>query len=84
MLKNGAIGVRKCPPSLKSHLDIYKRNKHLETHPGQKGGGKGEKGSEMGARGRTGGGEKDRARGNAGGCPKALRDASECLCGVPG
>lgn len=58
MLKNGAIGVRKCPPPLKSHLNIYKRIRCLETHLGQKGGGKGEKGCETGGRGRTGGGEK--------------------------
>lgn len=53
MLKNGAIGVRKCPPPLKLHLNIYKIIRCLETHLGQKRGGKGEKGSETG-----GGGER--------------------------
>ena len=63
MLKTGAIGVRNCPPSLKSHLDIYKKNRRLWTRPGQKGGGKGEKGSETGGGGRTSGGGKGCERG---------------------
>lgn len=56
MLKNGLTCRRKCPPSLKLYLNIYKIISRLETHLEQKGGGKGEKGSETGGRGRTGDG----------------------------
>ena len=56
----------------------------MEAYPGQKrGGGRGER-ERNGREGENGWWWKERAGGNAGGCPKALPDASECLCGVPG